>query len=219
MIVWKETKLQVRAVQARRVACSHCRTPFVYLATDTFEKVARGIPFISLVAGADGRREQVLAALDAELRTRSMSRRGEAVCPHCHHQLPWMEPGRLGAVLGIGFVLLIVGAVAAWLLGTLLGWSDQSVILYGAVGGAALGGLIGSRVDVSPQPSDNAGHRARAMTESQWQEFADAALGVGMDPAEVWWANVATRAEDRVVIGMAPADEGDGSAAAPGPAD
>lgn len=185
MIVWKETKLQVRVVQARRVACSHCQTPFVYLATDTFEKVARGIPFISLVAGADGRREQVLAALDTELRTRSMSRKGEAVCPQCHHQLPWMEPGRFGAVLAIGLVLLILGAVAVWLLGVLLGWSDQSGILYGAAGGATLGGLIGSRVDVSPQPSDNAGHRARAMTESQWQESSDAALGVGLDPAEL----------------------------------
>lgn len=114
MIAWSETKLKVRAVQPRRVACTHCRNPFVYLATDEFEKTVKGLPYISLVAGEFGRRRRLLEAVQQELETLSLSAKGQATCPHCRYQLPWMEETRPATVVSAIIFGFIAGAVLCW---------------------------------------------------------------------------------------------------------
>lgn len=210
MIAWSETKLKVRVVQPRRIRCIHCLQPFVYLATDEFEKSVRGLPYVSLIAGADGRRRRLLDTVEAELAKRSLQGKGEATCPHCRHKLPWMEATRKGAVISLTVGGLIGGWIAGWLLSSLAGWEIGLASVSGGVLGAALLGVVGSRIDIEPKPAEASSQKdLRSMDDTEWAHFAQAALRQEMDPAEAWWyVLLERRAKDgEAVLGLPPLDE------------
>jgi len=92
MLVWRETKLKVRLVQPRRHCCHHCGNRFVYLANDSFEKLVRGVPYVSLVAGESDRQQRVLRLVRDEVSSRTLEKKGEATCPYCGQVIEWAQP-------------------------------------------------------------------------------------------------------------------------------
>lgn len=89
MLVWSENKVRVRVVQARRHKCHRCGQPFVYLADDLFEKVVRGMPYVSLFRGKSERQQKLLSLVRDEVSRRSLQGKGLATCPHCRQLVEW----------------------------------------------------------------------------------------------------------------------------------
>jgi hypothetical protein len=171
----------------------------------------RGLPYLSLIGGEEGRRMKLLEAVETELGRRSLQGKGEATCPHCRYKLPWMELTRTSSVFGSAVVGLILGALAGWVVSIPTGWDLAASIGASAALGFVMLAIVGYRADISPKAlQDSDPKDLRAMDEAEWAVFADAALERRVDPGEAWWHLVLEKpmpTPGHAVVGLPPLDE------------
>lgn len=199
VIAYKTLDLKVHYVQARRILCEYCRTPFTYVFGEQKTFNVTGVPLISSDEGM-----QQAAMKNAAKSLSKIARapnKGEAICPNCKRYQGWMVRHSRAVGFGCGFLggLGIAGAIAI-AVGIWFMW--ERAILPITIGGAILGLVIGKwwALDRGPHPDKD---DERSLMDDEVPQLLAQCEQEGYDPFLYWYLSLGNEPkEDEAVISL-----------------
>ena len=146
----RRAKSEIHFVQARRIGCVLCQSPFTYLVRGSGVGVAEAR--VAFSDDAELGREARLNAVNEVDRMSGPQPTGRARCPHCHQLQPWMAVTLVGVLFWGVVILAVLCGVVAVVVGENWNWATAG----GVAGAMAVPGLILLAI-VSPMMVDKKG--------------------------------------------------------------